>query len=103
MPHLALVVGLLTWAAPAPVGQLGEFFPPVPLLANGKPIDVERDGHAAPFVGDFDGDGIVDVLVGQYDEGRLRVYRNIGTNRAPKFGAYTWFQAGGALGRVPEG
>ena len=81
----------------------GELEAPVPVMAAGKPIDVEREGHAAPFVGDFDGDGVMDLLVGQYDEGKLRIYRNIGTNGNPKFDTYTWFKAGGDFSRVPVG
>src|SRR5262245_56814080 len=76
---------------------------PVPIPVNGKPLDVERDGHAAPCFGDFDGDGIMDLLVGQYHEGRLRIYRNTGTNARPKFQNYAWFEAGRAIARVPEG
>jgi hypothetical protein len=45
----------------------------------------------------------MDLLVGQYDEGKLRIYRNIGTNGNPKFDTYTWFKAGGDFGRVPVG
>ena len=54
--------------APAPDdGAAGEFAPPVRVEAAGKPIDTEV-GHAAPFVGDFDGDGVDDLLVGQFGE-----------------------------------
>jgi hypothetical protein len=41
--------------------------------------------------------------VGEYSEGRLRVYRNLGTNAQPKFESYTWFQAGGKIATVPVG
>jgi hypothetical protein len=75
----------------------------VHILAGGRPVDVERSGHAAPCVGDFDGDGKPDLLVGQYDGGKLRVYRNTGTARAPKFDTFTYFVAGGQAGRVPVG
>ncbi len=70
--------------------------------AGGKPIDTDV-GHAAPFVGDFDGDGRPDLLVGQFGGGILWVYRNEGTHSAPKLAAGTKFQAGGKDGTVPTG
>ena len=96
---LALILVPAAAVAQAPPG----FLPPVKIHAAGKPIDVQRSGHAAPFVGDFDGDGKLDLLVGQYHEGRLRIYRNVGTNREPKFDSYTWFEAGGKIASVPVG
>lgn len=89
--------------SPAFAGEINGLQAPVQVQAAGRPIDVEREGHSAPFVGDFDGDGVVDLLVGEYHEGRLRIYRNTGTNTRPKFESYTLFQAGGRLGRIPEG
>jgi hypothetical protein len=86
-----------------PAGLAADLAPPVQVEANGKPIDVERSGHAAPFVGDFDGDGKPDLLVGQFSGGRLRIYRNVGTARAPKFGEHEFFKASDALGTVPAG
>ena len=80
-----------------------ELSPPVHVEAAGRPIDVERSGHSAPFVGDFDGDGLPDLLVGQYHEGRLRIYRNKGTRARPKFDSFEWFRAGGKIASVPEG
>lgn len=79
-----------------------ELSAPFRVEANGKPIDVEI-GHAAPLVADFDGDKIPDLLVGQFGGGKLRLYRNTGTAAAPKFGAFAWFNAGGAEGKVPSG
>ena len=69
------------------------------MIVDGKPLDVARDGHSAPFVGDFDGDGKRDLLVGQYHEGRLRVYRNRGDDAAAAVrGFLRWFEAGGRAG-----
>ena len=98
----SLVWGLLILSAPAS-GESNEVRPPVPVLVDGQPLDVGRDGHSAPFVGDIDGDGKRDLLVGQYNEGRLRVYPNRGDNARPRFDDFAWFEAEGRPGRVPEG
>ena len=76
--------------------------PPVRLEAVGKPIDTDY-GHAAPFVCDFDGDGIKDLLVGQFGQGILWIYRNEGTNSQPKLAAGIKFKDGKEDGRVPSG
>jgi hypothetical protein len=97
----SLVVALLG-LAPAGVDPARELEPPVRLEAGGKPIDTAV-GHAAPFVSDFDGDGVRDLLVGQFGEGLLWVYKNVGTNAQPKFAAGVKFKDGNADGRVPTG
>jgi hypothetical protein len=97
------ILSVLAVTAGVRAEDLGELQPPVPLRVAGKPLDVERDGHSAPFVGDFDGDGMRDLLVGQFHEGRLRIYRNLGSNSKPRFESYTWFEAGGKPGSVPVG
>ncbi len=84
---------------------------PVRIEAAGKPIDTEI-GHAAPLVYDWDGDGVKDLLVGQFGGGTkggqfagglLTIYRNEGTNAVPKLAAGVKFQAGGQDGIVPSG
>jgi hypothetical protein len=60
-----LVLSALLWLAPNGAdGPTGELAPPVRIEAARKPIDTDV-GHAAPFVGDFDGDGVNDLVVGQ--------------------------------------
>jgi hypothetical protein len=103
---LALVAALTLAALELPTARADdrdELAPPVPIMAEGKPIDVQLSGHSAPFVGDIDGDGVRDLLVGQFNGGQLRIYRNHGTNAQPRFEEYTWFKAGAELGRVPVG
>ncbi len=98
----ALVIALMSLnASNAPA--LGDTLaPPVRIEAAGKPIDTEV-GHAAPFVYDFDGDGVKDLLVGQFGGGILTIYRNEGTNAQPKLAAGVRFKAGGKDGTVPSG
>jgi hypothetical protein len=98
----SISLALLAAAGPPPGGQSSELLPPVRLEAAGKPIDTAV-GHAAPFVGDFDGDGVRDLLVGQFGDGILWVYRNKGTNTAPRLAAGVKFKEGKADGRVPTG
>lgn len=54
------------------------------LRAGGKKLAVP--GDAGPFVADWDGDGRRDLLVGAGD-GSVSLFRNIGTDRAPKLAA----------------
>jgi hypothetical protein len=76
--------------------------PPVLLQAGGRPINVDM-GHAAPFVADLKGDGHMVLLVGQFGQGKLRLYPNVGTRSEPKFDRFEWFQAGGQVVSLPAG
>ena len=95
---VALPAAAIAANAPAPKSERAA---PVQVQAEGKPIDITEVGHAAPFHADFDGDGKRDLLVGQFGGGKLRVYKNTGTEAEPKFANYEYFKAGADLGTVP--
>ncbi len=93
--------GLLS-AASAQAATATDLQPPFRVEADGKVIETEG-GNAVPCVMDFDKDGTWDLLAGQFKEGKVRVFRNVGTKTAPKFAAGVWLKAGGADARVPAG
>ncbi len=105
-----------------PDTSAAELAAPIRLQTGDAAIDVTT-GHAAPFVFDFDGDGVRDLLVGEYGagafaeerlpqqrrdaphppyaEGKLRIYRNLGTDLEPRFAGYEYLEAGGAHASIP--
>jgi hypothetical protein len=100
----ARIAAMPCWPSRAllPVLAAGELAAPFLVEADGRPIDV-AGGNSAPFCHDLDGDGLEDLLVGQFEHGLVRVYRNLGTRGAPRFGAFTFLRAGTGLARVPFG
>lgn len=95
---------------------------PVRIMAADGLIDVTT-GHAAPLVMDFDGDGLKDLLVGEFgtgrfpaarlpealrkergssfSEGKLRIYRNEGTAEAPSYKNFEYLRAGKEFASIP--
>ena len=74
------------------------FHPPVRLKAGGVPIRVEAPGYAAPCLADVDGDGKLDLLVGQFNQGKIQLCKGLGGG---KFASSTWLQADGKAAEVP--
>lgn len=75
-----------------------DFDAPVLVTGGDKPIQVESPGYAAPCLADIDGDGIEDLLVGQFNGGKITYYRGLGPGR---FDKGTWLEAGGKVAQVP--
>ncbi len=93
--QLLAALGLFCWATP---GSAAEFAPPVRLKADGVAIRVESPGYAFPCWADVDGDGKMDLLVGQFRGGKIQVFKSLG---GTKFAKGDWLQAGGKVAEVP--
>lgn len=77
------------------------FEKPVRLLADGKVIDTGAAwGHSSPCVEDLDGDGLKDLLLGDFS-GKFRVYRNVGQNNLPVYEELGFLKAGNVEALVP--
>jgi hypothetical protein len=81
--------------------EWGLFHPPMRLSAADGVMDCGPSwGHSSPWVEDIDGDGIKDLVVGDFS-GLFRFYRNEGTNRQPRYASPVNLQAGGVDAKVP--
>ncbi len=89
-----------------------KFAEPRQLNGGDKPIEVESPGYAAPSLADLNGDGVPDLLVGQFRDGKIGFYKGSkgengfykgskGENGKLSFGAQEWLQAGGEIAKIP--
>ena len=83
---------------------------------DGKPVLTEKHGLIAPALWDWDGDGLQDLLLGEFetnsgenfpmgeDGSTIRVYRNVGTAEEPKFDPnFEWARdTEGTIMEVPQ-
>jgi len=87
------VIALLV-AAAISIAQLPTFSQPFFVQANGVDLVVSAS-IPDPCVVDWDGDGLKDLIIGQFSSGKIRFYPNSGSNANPVFTTYTFLQAGG--------
>lgn len=100
MKKYSLAIAACLLAAPALSAV--EFEAPMPVKVGGKQITVESPGYAAPSLADLDGDGIKDLLVGQFKSGQIGFYKGMKTEDGSlKFAEHKWLQAGGEIAKVP--
>jgi hypothetical protein len=80
-----------------------ELAPPVRLEAGGEPIDLGKlseYAHAGPALGDLDGDGDRDLVVGDFP-GNFWVFENIADDKSPKYVAKGKLRAGSVDAKTP--
>jgi hypothetical protein len=96
MKHLLFSALLL--GAGTSISLAADFQPPVRLKAGRDAIRVESPGYAAPCWADIDGDGTKELLVGQFNQGKIRVFKHLGSE---KFAPGAWLQVEGKAAEVP--
>ena len=93
-----LALGALLLGGSSALCSAAEFQPPVRLMAADDEVRVEAPGYAAPCLADIDADGKKELLVGQFRDGKIRVYKNFG---AEKLATGEWLKASGEVAQVP--
>lgn len=88
-------------APTTPSGDTATFEAPVRLLAAGEPVAVDAPGYACPTLVDLDGDGLRDLVVGQFKDGKMHRFLNVGTKEAPEYGEGDYVMTGDEPALVP--
>lgn len=79
-----------------------EFTEPVRLRAGDDFVKTESPGYASPCLADIDGDDTLELLVGQFNGGKIRVYEPVpGDETGTRFDEGRWLEADGEPARIP--
>jgi len=93
-----LLLSALVLGGGAALCSAADFEPPVRLKVGEAAIRVESPGYAAPCWADLPGGGKKQLLVGQFNQGKIQVFKHLG---AEKFASGNWLQAEGKVAEVP--
>ena len=79
-----------------------DFEPAMLVKADGRRIMVEKPGYACPTLFDLDKDGVEDLIVGQFAQGKMKWYRNVSSpDETPEYAAGEWITTGDSPAEVP--
>ncbi|MFO7627421.1 MAG: hypothetical protein R6V62_09205 [Candidatus Fermentibacteraceae bacterium] len=95
------IIALTLLAAGVAMAWTPSWLPSYELTCAGVIIDVGYYG--APCVVDWDGDGLKDLVLGQFASGNIRFYKNEGTNANPVFNTFSMIYADGSPITLPYG
>ncbi len=93
-----LLLSALLFGSGTAFASAADFEPPVRLKAGNAAIRVDSPGYAAPCWADLNGDGKKHLLVGQFNQGKIQVFKHLGRE---KFAPGNWLQAEGKVAEVP--
>ena len=94
---LTLLSTILAGPASASAAPRSSSHPPGSRRTASRSGSSRRAGRC-PCWADIDGDGKKDLLVGQFNGGKIRVYKNLGDG---KLAAGEWLKADGAVAEIP--
>ena len=98
--YIGLVAALI--AASSANADVSVFLKPIRLQAEGVDIDTgDQGGHSGPCMADVDGDGLRDLVVGDYS-GKFRFYKNVGSATKPRYAAFKLLKAGNTPPTEPK-
>jgi len=98
MIETTLLLAALVPQPQAPQATPPQFHAPVRIQAGGDFVKVEAPGYAAPCWADIDGDGHEDLLVGQFNDGKIKVHRG---GPGGVLAAGRWLEVDGDVAVVP--